>query len=124
MLALGSDVAESTDGAASVDGEADSDSVVAALSAALAVGVTLLMERLDGSFHGVDELRSVGKVPVVARIPRLVSDADATRGRRRAVAWACMVLAAIVLTTAAAYATGRGHVPVVSTAAQALFLRT
>jgi protein tyrosine kinase modulator len=95
-----------------------------ALSAALAAGVALLMERLDGSFHGVDELRSVGKVPVVARIPRLVSDADATRGRRRAVAWACMVLAAIVLTTAAAYATGRGHLPVVSTAAQALFLRT
>jgi len=94
----------------------------AALSAALAGGVALLVEGLDGSFHGVDDLRGVARVPVVARIPRIVSGADSARDRWRAMTSASAVVAAIVLTTAVAYATGRGYVPIVSRVTQSMIL--
>ena len=94
------------------------------LSAALAVGVALLVERLDRSFHDVDDLRSVTNVPVIGRIPRIVNDADRSRGRLRAMAVACTTAVAMALMIAAVYATARGHVPIVSRVAQGLLLRS
>lgn len=56
-------------------------SFVAALG--LAVGMVFLAERLDTSFHGVDELRAFTRVPVLASIPRIVTRGDTWRRRLR-----------------------------------------
>ena len=96
----------------------------AVLAVALGTGAALLVEWLDRSFHAADDLRSVTSVPVVARIPRIVSAGDAARGRWRAITWACALTAMMVLTMTAAYATARGRVPIVSNVAYALFLRS
>jgi polysaccharide chain length determinant protein (PEP-CTERM system associated) len=96
----------------------------AALSGALAVAVALLAEKLDGSFHDIDELRRVVGVPVMARIPRIVTQGDAERGRRRMLALACMTMVVVALTMTVTYATARGRVPVVSGLVHSLLLRT
>jgi hypothetical protein len=49
-----------------------------ALSAGLAAGAVIVAERLDTSFHSVDDLKTFTSVPVVAGIPRLPGP-----GRRR-----------------------------------------
>lgn len=51
------------------------------LSGGLAVGGLVLAEKLDTSFHTVDELRAFTRVPVLTSIPRIVSERD--RRRRR-----------------------------------------
>jgi hypothetical protein len=43
--------------------------------------VIALAEKLDTSFHTVDELRGFTRVPVLAPIPRIVTDRDRSRGR-------------------------------------------
>jgi polysaccharide chain length determinant protein (PEP-CTERM system associated) len=93
------------------------------LSAGLAVAAVWLSERLDGSFHVVEDLRALAGVPVVARIPRIVSAGDVARLRWRLGAWACLTAMAVALTTGATYATAKGHVPVLSVVATSLFLR-
>jgi succinoglycan biosynthesis transport protein ExoP len=93
------------------------------LSVGFAVAGVWLSERFDSSFHAVDDLRSLASVPVVARIPRIVSVGDATRWRWRLAAWACATAMAIALTTGTTYATAKGHVPVLSGIATNLFLR-
>jgi polysaccharide chain length determinant protein (PEP-CTERM system associated) len=73
-----------------------------ALSSGLAVGLVLLAESLDTSFHSVDELRAFTPAPVLASIPRLVTEADRRRRRRRLqVATAGVLLGAVVLAAAA-----------------------
>ncbi len=53
------------------------------VSLGMAVGAVVLAEGFDGSFHSVDELRAFSKVPVLAGIPRLVTEGDALRRARR-----------------------------------------
>ena len=86
--------------------------------------MALLAEWLDGSLHDVDDLRGVTNVPVVGRIPRIVSAGDMARRRRRLMAWAGAMVVMVTLTTAAAYATAKGHVPVASAMAYSLLLRS
>jgi protein tyrosine kinase modulator len=57
--------------------------IAVALSLGLAVGAVVLAEMLDTSFHTIDALRGFTKVPVIAGIPRIVTDADAAHQRRR-----------------------------------------
>jgi polysaccharide biosynthesis transport protein len=92
------------------------------LSMAFATGVALLAERLDGSLHEVDDLRSVTNVRVVGRIPRLAGEGDVARRRWRFMAWAGAMVVMVTLTTAAAYATAKGHVPVASAIAHSRLL--
>lgn len=54
---------------------------VLALSLVAAGGAVLLAEKLDTSFRSAEELRVVTGITVLARIPRIVTQAD-TRGRR------------------------------------------
>ena len=55
----------------------------ALFSLGASAAAVMLAEHLDTSFHTVDDLRAFTRVPVLARIPRLVSTADAVeRGRR------------------------------------------
>jgi polysaccharide chain length determinant protein (PEP-CTERM system associated) len=58
------------------------------LSLALAAGATALAERLDTSFHTADDLRAFTRVPVLARVPRIATRADARRWR-----WRCSLAA-------------------------------
>jgi protein tyrosine kinase modulator len=53
------------------------------VSLGMAAGAVLLAERLDGSFHSIDELRAFSKVPVLAGIPLLVTEGDTLRHIRR-----------------------------------------
>ncbi len=73
-----------------------------ALSLGLALGLVFLAEQLDTSFHAIDELRAFTPAPVLASIPRLVSEGDRRRRRRRIqVAAVGVVLGAIVLAATA-----------------------
>ena len=73
-----------------------------ALSLGLALGLVFLAEQLDTSFHTIDELRAFTPAPVLASIPRLVSEGDRRRRRRRLqVAAAGVVLGAVVLAATA-----------------------
>ena len=55
-----------------------------AMSLGASVGVVVLAERLDTSFHTVDQLRSFTGLAILASIPRIVSPTHARRHRRRA----------------------------------------
>lgn len=68
---------------------------VAALG--LAIGMVLLVERLDTSFHGVDELRAFTRVPVLASIPRIVTRGDTWRRRLRTTAGAVLAGVGLIL---------------------------
>lgn len=54
-----------------------------ALSMAAGAGAMLLAEFLDTSFHSSAELRAYTTVPLLVNIPRIVTEADARRGRWR-----------------------------------------
>jgi len=54
-----------------------------ALAVGLAALAVMLRERLDSSFHTVDDLREWSRVPLIAGIPPLVTEGDVARGRRR-----------------------------------------
>jgi hypothetical protein len=53
------------------------------LSCGLAVGGMLLAEQRDRSFHDVESLRAYTKVPILVRIPEIVTKADRIRAYRR-----------------------------------------
>jgi succinoglycan biosynthesis transport protein ExoP len=63
------------------------------LAAAAAVGVVLLAEQLDTSFHTLDELRRFTTIPVIAAIPCI----DAAPGARRTRVALAMVSALVVI---------------------------
>ena len=48
-------------------------------AAGLAVGLVLLAEQLDNSFHSIDELRAATTFPVLVSIPRIVTDTERRR---------------------------------------------
>ena len=94
-----------------------------ALSLGLAVGVALLVEWLDGSFHDMDELERFTSMTVIGRIPRIVTSAETRRWRWRVAAWVGGTIILMTIMSGAAYATARGHVPVASGFAHAMLLR-
>jgi len=54
-----------------------------ALSLGVGVGAMMLAEHLDTSFHTMDDLRALGRAPVLLSIPLIVTANDARRSRRR-----------------------------------------
>src|SRR5262245_4725436 len=54
-----------------------------ALAIGLAIGGIMLAEHRDQSFHDVESLRSFTKVPILVRVPAIVTKADRLRGYRR-----------------------------------------
>jgi polysaccharide biosynthesis transport protein len=66
------------------------------LSLGLATAAVLLAERLDSSFHTLDEIRSLAQVPVLVSVPNIVTPRDAASGRRRA----CVAVALVVFALA------------------------
>jgi polysaccharide chain length determinant protein (PEP-CTERM system associated) len=53
-----------------------------ALAAGAALGIVLLAEQLNTSFHTVQDLRAFTRVPVLAAIPTIVTPGDRRRARR------------------------------------------
>jgi len=82
---------------------------VLALSVALATGVTMLIETVDTSFHSTDELRSFTAFPVLASIPRMVTESDRRRRRLRFQLVGGMTLLGVVIIAGAAYVAARGN---------------
>ncbi len=79
-----------------------------ALALAILVSVVAIVERMDTSFHTLDDLRSFTSVPVLASVPRLVTWTDqrqARRGTRRFVTVLLLIVASVFV--GAAYL-GRG----------------
>jgi succinoglycan biosynthesis transport protein ExoP len=72
-----------------------------ALGAGAAAAV--LAEHLDASFHTYDDLRSFTKVPVLASIPRIVSDAEKVRVTRQRWLATVSVALGLALIVAASY---------------------
>jgi hypothetical protein len=90
---------------------------------AFAVGAAVLAEHLDVSFHAVEELRAAVAVPIVARIPRIVSDRDRRHARWRLAVGGALTSVLFVAVLGASYLTAHGRVPVVSDAVFAAVLR-
>jgi polysaccharide chain length determinant protein (PEP-CTERM system associated) len=87
------------------------------VSIGAAAGAVALAERLDSSFHALDDLRAFTPV-VVASSPRIVTEADARRRRRRfRLAMAAALLGVLVIGSAA-YVVGTRSEQVVWTLAR------
>jgi polysaccharide chain length determinant protein (PEP-CTERM system associated) len=76
--------------------------VSVAVSLMLGVGVMVISEVLDTSFHAVADLRTYVSVPVLVSIPSIVTEFDARRRRWRfRLAAACVVVGILVVATSA-----------------------
>jgi succinoglycan biosynthesis transport protein ExoP len=81
----------------------------ALFSVGMAAAAVMLAEHFDTSFHTVDDLHAFTRVPVLARIPRLVSTADAVeRGRRLRLA-AVSIPLGLALIVLASYHVAHGN---------------
>jgi len=74
-----------------------------ALALAVTIGGIFVAEKFDTSFHDLDDLRSFSRVPVLASIPRIVTEADTRKGRRRFRVGAISTVAAVGLIIVSSY---------------------
>ncbi len=79
------------------------------LSLAFAVGVVLLAERIDTSFHSVDSLRGFTRVPVLASIRQIKTEKDRWRNRRTIGVRLAAVTAVLALVVAFSYYFARNN---------------
>jgi polysaccharide chain length determinant protein (PEP-CTERM system associated) len=75
----------------------------------LAIGLVLLAEQLDTSFHTIDELRTVTSFPVLVSIPRIVTEGDVRRRRWRAVLVTAVAVCGLTLVVGASYFVTKGN---------------
>jgi len=73
------------------------------LACAATAAAVMLAEQLDTSFHGVDDLRSFSKLPVLVTIPEITTRADRTRRRWRMRLAAFAGVVGLVLIVGVAY---------------------
>ena len=78
-------------------------------SVTLAVTVMAVAEQLDTSFHSVDDLRAFTRVPVLARIPRIVTRGDRVARTVRTGVTAALVAAALAIAAGASYYVAHGY---------------
>jgi polysaccharide chain length determinant protein (PEP-CTERM system associated) len=78
-------------------------------SLGLAVGVVLLAEHVDSSFHGIDELRAFSNIPVLVSIPRIVTQTDLRRRWWRMRLAAAAVLVGLVTIVGVSYFVAHGN---------------
>jgi len=79
------------------------------LSIGLAGGTVGLIENRDTSFHSVNELRTFAKVPVLVRIPRIVTETDTSRHRRQFYLGAATALLGLVILVGATNYVAHGN---------------
>ena len=81
------------------------------LSLGLAAGLVVLAERLDTSFHTIEDLRAFTDVPVLVSLPLLVTAADIRRRRWRAALTGLAAAFGLLLIVGASYFVARGNEP-------------
>ncbi len=84
------------------------------LSLGLAVAAVLLAERLDSSFHTLDELRSLTRVPVLVSVPNIFTPDDAARSHRRVLFAAAVAALALAASIGGTYAVAHENESLVS----------
>ena len=82
-------------------------------SLAFAAGSVALADRIDTSFHTVDDLRSFTRVPVLVSIPPLKTSAARWKGRRRFVWMALATVSGILLIGVATWSFAHGNAELV-----------
>jgi len=75
----------------------------------LALAAVMVAEKVDTSFHGVDDLRAFSAVPVVVSIPLIVTSAALRRRRRQMPLSACATVALLVLIVGAGDMAAHGN---------------
>jgi succinoglycan biosynthesis transport protein ExoP len=80
-----------------------------AFAVALAIGAIAVAERLDTTFHSIDDLRGFTTVPTLVRIPRITTAQDVRRERRRRALITAAVLGGLMLIGAGSHHVGRGN---------------
>ena len=93
------------------------------LSLGLALGTVVLAEQLDTSFHTVDELRGFTRFPVLVSIPPLLTEADASRRRRRIALVAVSAMVCLPLIVGSSYLIAKGNAPFVGGVVQSFLLK-
>jgi protein tyrosine kinase modulator len=88
--------------------------MVIAASVGLAVGLVILAEQVDNSFHAVDAVRDFSAVPVLVSIPMIVTPTGLHRRRRRVRLAMSGALAALVLIVGTGYFAAHGNERLVS----------
>lgn len=86
----------------------------ALFSIGAAAAAAVLAERLDTSFHTVDDLRAFTRIPVLVTIPRIVSAAAANRRWRRLTLAAVSIPLGLALVVLASYYVAHGNEQLVS----------
>jgi polysaccharide biosynthesis transport protein len=84
-----------------------------ALAVGLSFGAVLAAERLNTSFHTIDEVRALIAVPALGRVPLIQSGTETRRHRRRAVLAAVSALAALSFIVAASHHVAKNNEPLV-----------
>ena len=74
-----------------------------ALAIAVAVGLVVLLEVLDGSYHSLRELQADSEIPILGVIPEIVTSGDRRRRARWFVLGFCSTLFLVVAASAASY---------------------
>ncbi len=82
-----------------------------ALSIGLAVVSVVLAESMDSSFHAIDDLRQFTRVPILASISRIVTEADVKRTRQRLRLAAVSVVVTLLLIVAGSYGLAHNNEP-------------
>ncbi len=77
-------------------------------------GAVVVTEQLDTSLHSVDDLRTVSPASVLVSIPRILTDGDNRRARRRTQLALVGLLMGVAVIAATAYLAATGRVPLVS----------
>ena len=83
--------------------------IVFVVAVDLAAAAAILAEKLDASFHTVDQLRGRTSLPVLVSIPRIVTDADAARQRTRFRLATMATSIGLVVLVAASYFLAHGN---------------
>ena len=79
------------------------------LAIGLSIGAVLVAERLNTSFHTIDEVRALVGVPALGRVPLIQTRVETRRKRRRAVVATISALAALLFIVAASRYVATGN---------------
>jgi len=80
-----------------------------AVALGVSIGVVVLADRIDSSFHTVDQVRSFTRVPVLTSIPQIVSASDARRRWWHVGFGAVAVVLGLILMVGAGYVVAFGN---------------
>jgi uncharacterized protein involved in exopolysaccharide biosynthesis len=79
------------------------------LALALAIGAVVVSERLDTTFHSIDDLRAFTTVPTLVRIPQIMTPKDVRRERWRRALITVAVVGGLGLIGEGSHQVGRGN---------------